>query len=311
MNKYMTDPNTTAVIVPAEVYEIAVQSIGVFFEPIARVDRRLIANDFLDLSRGFKHARELERHTSLHGKKMLEIGSGFGTSLAIAIAEFGIDGYGVEPSGVGFGQGYVASRKLLTANGIDPERVINSTGESLPFPNESFDIVYSANVLEHTENPEKVLQEAMRVLLPGGLLYMEMPNFLSYFEGHYMVIEPPILWKSLLAWWVKLVFGRDPAFARTLQTKINPIWCRRQVKQLRSAYNFELVSMGEDMFLDRLSHAFVFEAKIVKGTIERLIGLLQTLNIGNWIGHLLVALQAHYPIYLIIRKTRSRTSHST
>jgi SAM-dependent methyltransferase len=299
------DPSSTAVTVPAEVYEIAVESIGVFFEPISKVDRRLIAADFVDLSRGFKHAREIERYTPLLGKKMLEIGSGFGTGLAIAIAEFGVDGYGVEPSGVGFGQGYTASKKLLTANGIDPERVINSTGESLPFADESFDIVYSANVLEHTENPEKVLQEAMRVLRPGGLLYMEMPNFLSYFEGHYMVIEPPILWKPLLAWWVKLVFGRDPAFARTLQTKINPIWCRRQVRQLNRAYNFELVSMGEDIFLERLSRAFVFEAKIVKGTIERLIGVLQKINIGNWIGHLLVALQAHYPIYLIIRKTRS------
>jgi SAM-dependent methyltransferase len=237
------------------------------------------------------------------GKKCWK--SGPASAQAIAIAEFGVDGYGVEPSGVGFGQGYMASKKLLTANGIDPQRVINSTGESLPFADESFDIVYSANVLEHTENPEKVLQEAMRVLRPDGLLYMEMPNFLSYFEGHYMVIEPPILWKPLLAWWVKLVFGRDPAFARTLQTKINPIWCRRQVRQLNRAYSFELVSMGEDIFLERLSRAFVFEAKIVKGSIERLIGLLQTINVGNWIGHLLVALQAHYPIYLIARKTRA------
>jgi SAM-dependent methyltransferase len=311
MDKSLKDPSSTVVIVPAEVYEIAVESIGAFFEPISKVDRRLSATDFLDLSRGFKHAREIERYTPLLGKKMLEIGSGFGTGLAIAIAEFGVDGYGVEPSGVGFGQGYVASRKLLTANGIDPERVINSTGESLPFPDGSFDIVYSANVLEHTENPEKVLQEAMRVLRPGGLLYMEMPNFLSYFEGHYMVIGPPILWKPLLAWWVNSVFGRDPAFARTLQTKINPIWCRRQVRQLNRAYSFELVSMGEDIFLERLSRAFVFEAKIVKGSIERLIGLLQTINPGNWIGHLLIALQAYYPIYLIVRKTPPETTTST
>jgi SAM-dependent methyltransferase len=291
-----------AVTVPAEVYEIAVESIGTFFEPISKVDRRLIAADFLDLSRPHKRAREIERYTSLTGKKMLEIGSGFGTNLAVFIAEFGVDGYAVEPSGVGFGQGYVASRKLLVANGLDPERVINSAGESLPFPDENFDIVYSANVLEHTENPEKVLLEAVRVLRPGGLLYMEMPNFLSYFEGHYMVIEPPILRKSMLAWWVGVVFGRDPAFARTLQTKINPIWCRRQMRQLNRTYSLELVSMGEEIFLDRLSHAFVFEAKIVKGSIERLLGLLQMINLGNWIGHLLVALQAHYPIYLVARK---------
>lgn len=302
----LKSPGSTCVTVPDEVYEIAVETIGVFFEPIAKADRRLIASDFLDLSRCFKRAREIERYTPLREKKMLEIGSGFGTNLAVCLAEFGVDGYGVEPGGVGFGQGLIASRKLLAANGLDPERVIDSTGESLPFPDENFDIVYSANVLEHTESPEKVLQEAIRVLRPCGLLYMEMPNFLSYFEGHYMVVEPPILGKQLLAWWVSFVFGRDPAFARTLQTRINPIWCRRQVRQLSRAYSLEFVSLGESMFLERLSKPFVFEAKIVKGSIDRLVVLLQRMNVGNWVGHLLVALQAHYPIYLIVRKKESR-----
>jgi len=142
--------------------------------------------------------------------------------LAVWINHFHVDAYGAEPGGEGFNQGFIASRKLLAANGIDPERVVDSAGESLPFPDASFDIVYSANVLEHTDNPERVLSEALRVLRPGGLLHMEMPNFLSYFEGHYMVVQPPIFWKPLLAWWVKLVFRRDPAFARTLQTKVNP-----------------------------------------------------------------------------------------
>jgi SAM-dependent methyltransferase len=293
---------TSSVTIPSEVFEIAVESIGVFFEPIAKVDRITIATDFLDISRCMKRMLELDRYVPLRGKKLLDIGSGYGTNVATCIADFGADAYGVEPSGVGFGQGYVASRKLLAANGIDPERVLNCVGESLPFTDDSFDIVYSANVLEHTQNPEQVLREAMRVLRPGGQLFLEMPNFLSYFEGHYMVIEPPILWKPMLAWWVKLVFRRDPAFARTLQTKINPIWCRRQVRQLGQVYRLEDVSLGEEMFLKRLSEAFVFEAQIVRSNIERLIKLLQLVNMGNWVGHLLVGLQAHYPIYFKLRK---------
>jgi SAM-dependent methyltransferase len=291
--------------VPAEVFDIAVESIGVYFEPICRIDRKTLAADFLDLSKCRKWTAEFDRQVSLRGKKVLEIGSGFGTNLAACIADFGADGYGVEPSGVGFGQGFVASRKLFAANGLDPERIVNSTGESLPFPNESFDVVYSANVLEHTQNPEQVLREALRVLRSGGQLYMEMPNFLSYFEGHYMVVEPPIVWKPMLAWWVKWVFGRDPAFARTLQTRINPIWCRRQVRELSRKYQLEQVSCGEDMFLARLSKPFVFDAQVVQGSIGRLIKLVQKLNVGNWIGHLLVGLQAHYPIFLRLRKSGS------
>jgi ubiquinone/menaquinone biosynthesis C-methylase UbiE len=298
----------TSVQIPAEVFEIAVESIGVFFEPIVRTDRRTIAADFLELSRCVARMRDLDRRMALRGKKLLEIGSGYGTNLATCIADFGVDGYGVEPSGVGFGEGYVASRKLFVANGIDPARITNSTGESLPFPDESFDIVYSANVLEHTETPELVLREAIRVLRPGGMLFMEMPNFTSYFEGHYMVVAPPILWKPMLAWWVRTVFGRDPAFARTLQTKINPIWCRRQIKQLSRLYCLEQASLGEDVFLKRLSEPFHFEAKLVRSSIERLIKLLQTFNLGNWIGHLIVGLQAHYPIYFALHKCDRRAT---
>lgn len=292
----------TRVRVPAEVFDIAVESIGVFFEPIARADRRTLAADFLDLSKCSKRIGELDRKVSLREKRLLEIGSGFGTNLATCILDFGADGYGVEPSGVGFGEGFVASRKLFAANGIDSDRIVNSVGESLPFPNESFDVVYSANVLEHTQNPEQVLREALRVLRPGGQLYMEMPNYLSYFEGHYMLVEPPIVWKPILPFWVSVVFRRDPAFARTLQTKINPIWCRRQIRELGRVYRLDQVSCGEEMFLARLSKAFVFEAQVVQGSIGRLIKLIQTLNAGNWIGRLLVGLQAHYPIYLQVAK---------
>lgn len=299
------DAGGASLHIPAEVFDIAAESMGAFFEPIAKVDRQTLTADFLDLNRCIQRTRELDQFVPIRGKKLLDIGSGYGTNLATCIAVFGADGYGVEPSGVGFGQGYIASRKLLAANGIDPERIVNSTGESLPFPDASFDVVYSANVLEHTQNPEQVLREAMRVLRPGGQLYVEIPNFLSYFEGHYMVVEPPVLWKPMLAWWIRIVFRRDPAFARTLQTKINPIWCRRQVKELSRTYRLEQVSLGEDKFLRRLSGTFVFEAQVVQGSIGRLIKLLQVANPGNWIGHLLVGLQAHYPIYLTLRKGAS------
>lgn len=303
------DQSGSQIHVPAEVYNIAVNSIGTFFAPIARTDKNTLAADFLDMPKCRNRIAELDRQIPLRGKKLLEIGSGFGTNLATCISEFGADGYGVEPSGVGFGEGYIASRKLFVANGIDPERIVNATGESLPFPDNSFDVVYSANVLEHTQNPEQVLREAMRVLRPGGHLYMEMPNYLSYFEGHYMVVQPPIFWKPMLTWWVKLVFGRDPAFARTLQTKINPPWCRRQIKELRRKYSISQSSVGEEKFLERLSTAFVFETRVVQGSIGGLLKAIQKANVGNWIGRLLVGLQAYYPIYLQVHKSANQVDH--
>jgi len=290
------------IVVPAEVLTIAADSIGAFFEPICKIDRHTNARDFLDLSKAQKRAGILQRYTSLESRKLLEVGSGFGTNMAVWIRHFNVDAYGVEPGGEGFNQGFIASQKLLSANGIDPDRIINSVGESLPFPDESFDIVYSANVLEHTADPERVLAESFRVLRHGGLLHMEIPNYLSYFEGHYMVVQPPIFWKPILPFWVRLVFGRDPAFAKTIQTQINPLWCRRTIRKIAAIYPLELVSLGEDLFLDRLSQPFTFETQMVASKIGGTITALKKMNRGNWIGRLIVAAQGHFPIYMTVRK---------
>ena len=51
------------------------------------------------------------------------------------------------------------------------------TIEKLPFKKESFDLVYSAFVFEHLENPEKVLKEGIRVLKRRGHLLIVAPNF--------------------------------------------------------------------------------------------------------------------------------------
>lgn len=300
------DPTTTCII-PREVFEIAEQSIGVFFEPISKTDRHVIVQDFLDLSKSFTRADILRRYTPLNSKKLLEVGSGFGTNLLVWTKHFDVDAYGVEPGGPGFNQGHIASRILFEANGMNPDRIVNAAGEGLPFPDETFDLVYSSNVLEHTGDPERVLQEAVRVLKPGGILHIEVPNYLSYFEGHYMVFQPPIFWKPMLGWWVKFVFRRDPAFAATLQTQINPSWCRRTVRKIAQTYPLELISLGEELFLERLSKPFVFETRVVQNHIQKLIRLLQKMNVGNWIGHLIVLLQGHFPLYMTLRKNHSRT----
>src|SRR6476469_1391980 len=57
--------------------------------------------------------------------------------------------------------------------GIDREGPLSTptivgSAESLPFPDESFDVVLSTQVLEHVPDPEQALTEAVRVLKKGG-----------------------------------------------------------------------------------------------------------------------------------------------
>jgi ubiquinone/menaquinone biosynthesis C-methylase UbiE len=54
---------------------------------------------------------------------------------------------------------------------------IHHDAESLPFPDRSFDVIYSNGVLHHTPNTVNVVREIHRVLRPGGraivMLYAE------------------------------------------------------------------------------------------------------------------------------------------
>jgi len=50
------------------------------------------------------------------------------------------------------------------------------SAESLPFPDESFDVVLSTQVLEHLPDPELALKEAVRVLRKGGRLILTVPG---------------------------------------------------------------------------------------------------------------------------------------
>jgi ubiquinone/menaquinone biosynthesis C-methylase UbiE len=289
-------------VIPPEVFDTAVETLGAFFEPICRVERHANAKDFLDYTKSLKRAETLKRYTKLEGKRLLEVGSGFGTNLAVLIKYFGVDGRGVEPGGEGFVAGFRASQKILEANGISSSRVSNAVGESLPFPDESFDIVYSANVLEHTQDPAKVLMESVRVLRKGGLLHMEIPNHLSYFEGHYLVLMPPLVWKFVLPAWIRWVVRRDPSFARTLRTEINPFWCRRTMREIARVYPLEVTTLGEDLFLERLSGKLQFETQIVAGSIGGLMRVFQAANRWNWIGRLIVLVRGYYPMFLTVRK---------
>ncbi len=302
----MNSVDTSLISVPESVFDAAVKSVGLFFSRLNGSDPKVAIADFLNPQKSIRAAGLLEKYVPLREKKLLEIGSGYGTNIAVWINHFNVDAYGVEPEGEGFDQSFKASRELLIANGLDPERIVNAVGESLPFDDASFDIVYSANVLEHTQDPIRVLREAVRVLRPGGILHFEIPNYLSYFEGHYLVMQPPVIWRWVLPVWLKWIFRRDPAFARTLQTQINPVWCRKAVKQVGKKYPLTLISLGEDLFLKRLAQPFDFEMKQVAGRLRLLISIMQRVNVANWIGRLIVMAQGFYPIYLTLRREEGK-----
>jgi SAM-dependent methyltransferase len=52
-------------------------------------------------------------------------------------------------------------------------------GNALPYPDARFDAVVSMDVVEHLIDPLPWLSDALRVLKPGGLLFLTTPNYAS------------------------------------------------------------------------------------------------------------------------------------
>ena len=104
------------------------------------------------------------------GKATLDVGCGGGL-LAEEFARLGCQVTGVDPSSQSLdtARGHAASSDLE----IDYRE---AAGESLPFADESFDIVYCCDVLEHVDDLQRTLDESARVLKPGGVYMYDTIN---------------------------------------------------------------------------------------------------------------------------------------
>lgn len=64
-----------------------------------------------------------------------------------------------------------------------PTTDIVCDGDNLPFKDNSFDAILSLAVLEHVKNPWVHAEEMIRVLKPGGIVYVDVP-FLQPYHGY-------------------------------------------------------------------------------------------------------------------------------
>jgi len=64
------------------------------------------------------------------------------------------------------------------------ERILNAAGEGLPFPDATFDLMLSHEVIEHVQDDRQAVVEMVRTLKPGGRLALFCPNRGYPFETH-------------------------------------------------------------------------------------------------------------------------------
>ncbi len=117
----------------------------------------------------------LRRVIELHelnpaGLLALDVGCGGGI-MAEEVAGLGFKVSGVDPSesSIVTARGHAAQSRLA----IDYRQ---ASGEDLPFPDQTFDLVYCCDVLEHVDDLQRVVDEASRVLKTGGIYLYDTIN---------------------------------------------------------------------------------------------------------------------------------------
>lgn len=112
----------------------------------------------------------------LEGTRILDCGCGSG-QYVLGLLDAGADAWGVE-----YEEEHVL--QFRAQNPSYAERVSQANVEQLPFGDAEFDAVLLNEVLEHVPDDSQGLRETLRVLKPGGWLFVFSPNRAYPFEAH-------------------------------------------------------------------------------------------------------------------------------
>lgn len=121
----------------------------------------------------------VERYVTLEDRRVLDLGCGLGEYVR-AFAHQGADAIGcdIEPARL------IEGRERSIAGDWERTSFLAAAGESLPFEDESLDVVVLNEVIEHVSNDRDTLREVARVLRQDGRCVIFAPNRLYPFETH-------------------------------------------------------------------------------------------------------------------------------
>ena len=146
----------------------------IFLSPYPSVDElRSYYNKTFEYPTGIHNKNELERKARCIVRKMIElrpegttfldIGSGYGYLLD-ELSHYGVSSTGIEPS------------YELWKLSAEKEYTVHHGAFEQWSTDETFDYISLVHVIEHVSDPGPFLKKAVKMLRPGGILYIETPN---------------------------------------------------------------------------------------------------------------------------------------
>jgi ubiquinone/menaquinone biosynthesis C-methylase UbiE len=115
--------------------------------------------------------------SGLDKKKVLDVGCGMGMSM-----DYFRD-HGAVVTGIDI---TAESVKYVNKNGLS---AVVADARSLPYKDNSFDMVYSIGVIEHFKETQTALEEQARVCRPGGMVIAVVPNLATPYSAATILFE--------------------------------------------------------------------------------------------------------------------------
>jgi SAM-dependent methyltransferase len=108
---------------------------------------------------------------------LLDVGCGTGVFMAAADRTLGLASRGWRLHGVDYSE-YVLAR----ARDLPYAFQRCNLEQGIPYADESFDVAYAGEVIEHVYNPDLLVSEVRRVLRPRGHLIVTTPNVQAWYN---------------------------------------------------------------------------------------------------------------------------------
>jgi len=212
--------------------------------------------------RGEQRARELLELNSSEDEELnrfLELGSWDGM-VCYYLQQMGKTTVGIDMRPEGF------SNKAKTKGAF----LLQMDASQLGFRDNSFDFAFSYNSFEHFSDPEQVLQEALRIVRPGGYIYLKFgPIWMSPRGAHqYRAITVPycecLFTKELLQEFAHLNDLELADFSRMNQwtvTQYRRLW-ENYSSELQHIFNYEIYRTDHVGLIERYPSCFTSKTNV-------------------------------------------------
>jgi SAM-dependent methyltransferase len=132
------------------------------------------------------HLLRLVPFEAARGKRVLDVGCGAGTDLVrFARAGAVVTGVDISPSAIDL------ARRNFAQQGLEAD-LREADGEHLPFPDDTFDLVFAHGVVQYTADGQALVNECRRVLKPGGEAIFQVYNRISWLNALSKLMKVPL-----------------------------------------------------------------------------------------------------------------------